>query len=822
KRMHLHYKRKFICTSLFLLVNIFGFKANAQQSVFGRITTTDSLDLSTAVISAYRTNSSIMIKSGLVANTGKYLLDIHSTGWHYLTISIPGFKEYATDSFLMDSLKNSKVEKNIVIPRLDSIKNTSVEIVVALPFVQKKIDKLVVNPDALLTNTGLTVLEILEKSPGIMVDVNGNISLNGKSGVLVMIDGKPTYLSSADLATYLKTIPSAQIATMEIYSNPPAKFDASGSAGIINIIFKKNIDQGFNTAVSCSYGQGRYSRNNNALIFNFRHKKINLYSNLSYSNNGNYQDLTITRRYFNSSGSLASAFDQNNYIKKRDKGVNTKIGLDYYANKKSTFGLVLTGFENRNLHNSRNGSVISDELLEPITKVLSLNPSVKQMQNYSASANYAYSIDTTGKELITNFDFLNFNSNQTQSLQTKMLDAVGNPISNSTLNSDLPSTIKITTFKTDYTNPLKKKANWNTGYKYSNVTTTNNALFSNVDGSGASINNDTFSNKFNYTEKIHAGYFNLTKQWSKLTLQTGIRLEDALIKGIQFGNSYHHDSSIYRRFTNLFPTVYMMYNLDTTGNHVFNTSFGRRIERPDYKDLNPFTYPMDKFTLYSGNPFLQPTFSNNFEISYTYKNRITTSIVGGYFKNVVQETIEQKPGFFYSRPGNIGKQFTYGISINAMLPIKKWWNINCYTELMYNDFVANLYNQNLHNQGTYWYFSPASQITIKKKWNTELTFTYQSKVSVAQFVTIPFWHIRAGVGRKILNNYGSIKLQISDVFYSQQLGGEILAIGQSTASWYSYLDTRVITLAFSYKFNKGENLTPRNITGAEEEKQRVI
>ena len=189
----------------------------------------------------------------------------------------------------------------------------------------------------------------------------------------------------------------------------------------------------------------------------------------------------------------------------------------------------------------------------------------------------------------------------------------------------MPSTINIKTAKLDYLHPIKSGGKIEVGAKTSFVDTKNIAEFYDVVDKKP-LPNYEFSNDFNYKENINAVYANYSKDFKRLSVQAGLRFESTDIQGIQLGNKLIKDSTFTRSYSNLFPTFYVLYKLDTTDRHQLSFSYGRRIDRPDYQSMNPFTYPMDRFTLYGGNPFLRPTFSNNFELSHTYKNTITTSL----------------------------------------------------------------------------------------------------------------------------------------------------------------------------------------------------
>ena len=809
--------------SLFIsiLFLLFASNVSAQETgkISGELQDATQKGVEGAVVSLFQQKDSALIKAILTEIDGKFEFSQLKANTYFLVVNHLSFQNYNSNAI---ELKMGEMQINLPIISLNSADATikEVNIVAKVPFVEKKIDRTVINPDALISNAGTNALEVLEKAPGVQVDINGNISLKGKTGVLVYIDDKPTYLAASELANYLKSVPASSLGTIEIMTNPPAKYDAEGNAGIINIRMKRTIIKGLNGSVNVSYGQGFYARTNNSLNLNYRINKFNFFTNASYNVNNSYQDLTINRKYYSAQGDLNTAFTQNTFIKKAHSGANVKLGMDYYINKKATLGVVLSGFDNLEKESSDNKARLSDGNAQLLNIVNAYSPSKRNFLNGSVNVNYDYKIDSTGKDLTFNADYIYYDSKLEQNLLSNTYLGDNTFVGRTNLVSNLPSNIDIKTAKIDYVNPFKNGGKFETGAKTSFIATNNIANFFDENNGILTVNN-TFSNNFKYKENINAGYVNYSLEKKKFGIQAGLRYENTHIQGNQLGNATQKDSSFTRLYNSFFPTFYASYKLDSGDRNQLGFSYGRRIDRPNYQDMNPFTYPLDRFTLYAGNPFLQPTFSNNFELSHTYKNMITTTLLYYHIRNVINETIEQNTNTFYSRPGNIGKQITYGFSVNGAVPITKWWTLQLYGEVLHNISKGNLYNQQLNNVGTYFYVGPVNQFTFAKTWSAELAGSYQSQVAISQFVLIPVGGMRAAVAKKILKGKGSIKLAMSDLFYTFQPGGDIKALNNSSANWLSYLDTRVLTFSFSYRFSNGQGLTARTTGAADSEKMRV-
>lgn len=791
----------------------------AQGSVInGEVSSEDGYEMG-VMISLNLTKDSTVYKITFSDSVGNFVLNQIDINSYYISAQLVGFEYYFSKEIVINELVDTLLLPQIILE--ESVTSLAgVEISARIPFIVQMIDRVVIRPDALISNSGTTALEVLEKAPGVLVDVNGNISLKGKSGVNVFIDNKPSYLSANDLTAYLQSLPSGIIEKIELMTNPPAGYEAAGNAGIINIQLKRNKQKGVNGSLTLNYGQGRYLRSNNSFNINYRINKINLYSNIGFSQNNNYQDLAINRFYNDDEGKLQSTFSQNSYFKLNSGGRNLRLGLDYYIDKKSTFGLLVSGFINPSKVKVTNNATILNSENELVNQIKAVSKIKNKWKNGSISINYDYKFDKEGRLLNANLDYINYRSKQPQTLLNSIYSPQNELISQSILTSELPSTISIVTGKLDYTQPIKYGIKLESGAKVSFVSTDNIAIFSNVVDE-ISIPNYEFSNQFKYAENINAAYLNLSKDWKKTSLQLGLRLENSNIKGNQLGNVQIKDSTFTRHYTNLFPTFYATYKIDSAQNHQLAFSFGRRINRPNYQDMNPFTYPMDSYTYYAGNPFLKPSFSYNFSLSHTFKSFLTTSIEYSLTNDLIQETNEQRGNIYYSRPGNFGRQKIYGVSVSGKFEILPWWSLQIYSEAKNIFFNSLVYGQDLNESKWYWYFMPTNQFKIGKTTSIELSGSYQTRILSGQFLTIPIWQIRTGISQKIFKQKGTLRLNVSDIFYTNQPGGDIRDISNSSANWLSYLDSRVISLSFSYRFNKGDFLTARQSGSSDDEKQRI-
>lgn len=686
------------------------------------------------------------------------------------------------------------------------------------PLYEIKIDRTVVNVDASPSNVGANVIEVLEKAPGVNVDKDGNISLKGKNAVLVMIDGRPSYLSPADLFNYLKSLPATSIDQIELMTNPPAKYDASGNAGVINIKTKKTKTMGFNGTYNSSVGQGVYNRNSNSLNMNYRKNKINIFSNMSYSNWGGFNKLNILRKYKDENNLVKAVFDQNSYAKNEENNnLNMKVGLDYSVSNKTNIGLVLSGFSNPESSKNNNISLLKNASYNVDSIVNSENNIKNIWENISSNIYLQHKFDSLGKELSIDIDASRFISNSESVLINKMLNANNILRSSEELLGIFPIDIKIASIKTDYSRPLKNKAKFEFGAKSSYVETTNEANFFNIFPTGKTIDYNK-TNTFNYTENINAAYLNYNKEINKWGIQIGLRAENTNAKGYQKGNAIRTDSSFVRNYTNLFPTSYITYSANEKNQYSIN--FGRRIDRPSYQDLNPFIFYLDNFTYNKGNPFLQPQISNNFELGYTYNQFITTTINYSITDKIFQESMIQDGFATIVQTNNIGTKTNYGITTNIQYEAKKIFSSNVYFAYTHDNYKGEVAGDKLDLSADMYLISVNNQFKFNKGWSAELSGWYRTKGIEGQLLINPLSQTSMAVQKQVLKNKGTFKLGVRDIFLTNFPSG-IIRFSKTEATFSNRRDSRIFSLSFTYRFGKSFKTITKKSSGSDDEKSRI-
>ncbi|HMU04073.1 MAG TPA: outer membrane beta-barrel family protein, partial [Saprospiraceae bacterium] len=574
-----------------------------------------------------------------------------------------------------------------------------------------------------------------------------------------------------------------------------------------------------NTVISLQ--QGRYTRSNNSLNLNFNKNKVSLYANINGGFRNSFQDLNINRYYKNQQNIRTSSFSQNSFIVKDGQSGNVKLGLDYFISDKTTLGFSAKGLLSNAGDQTDNMAFVRDAENNTLNRVLADNNTKNTFNNGTFNVYIKQLLDTLGTVITFDADYVKYISGSDQLFNNFIYNNADVLTYADIINGEIPSEISIFAAKTDYTKPLNATSKIEVGLKSAFTQTDNQAIYTNtIDG--VTLPDYGLSNKFLYDEWIHAGYINYNKKLGKIDLQLGLRAETTKLKGRQLGNEVQPDTSFTRTYTNLFPTFYASYQADSLGNQVWGFSFGRRIDRPFFQDLNPFISPLDKFTFYGGNPSLLPTYANNFSLTHTYKNRVNTSFNYSLTTDGINETLEIREGIYYSRPGNISTNHTLSLSVDASTDITKWYRLNTYIELGHQIFESNLYTEQLDTSGTYFAANVTNSFQLGKGWNADIRGDYQSNIVYAQLLIKSFGTLNLGIQKKILNDKGSLKLSINDILYTRRADGIINNLKDTDADWNSRLDTRSATIAFSYRFGRSTSNKPKYTgSGSDSEQRRV-
>jgi len=822
---------KRIATLLTAALLTFTFSSFAQKSakITGKVTDETKNALPGITASLLRVKDSSLVKAAFTDKEGVYTFEAVKEGAYFVSITGIGYKKSYSDVLEIKAGTEVSTPAITMLQEVKGLKEVTVN--GKKPMFEQKPDKMVVNVEASPTNAGANVLEVLEKSPGITVDKDGNISLKGKAGVQVFIDGKPAYLSGADLANYLRNMQGSQLEQIEIMTNPPAKYDAAGNSGIINIKTKKSKQFGYNGSLTTGYTQGRYQRYTNSFNFNYRKNKINFFSNGNFNARNSFQELNIQRSFSNqATKQIVSLFEQETKMIHTNRSLNGKVGLDFFANKKTTLGITANGFYNpgKFLSNSDINIYSPDHTL--LRKTFGKADNSSTWKHFGTNLNFRHVFDTTGREITADIDHLRYNVDNAQSLFNSYEDNMGGYLMHpDTLYGNLPQLIRIYTAKVDYVHPFKNGLKFEAGIKTGFVETNNDARYDSLLNNSMKLDSAR-RNHFIYDEYINAAYINFSKQLNKkISAQIGLRLENTSAKGHSTGYTLNDernkfvdfDTTFHLSYTQLFPTAYIQYTINEK--HSLGLNYGRRIRRPDYESLNPFVEFIDRYTYEQGNPNLRPQFSHNIELSHTYNKFLTTTLNYTNTNNIIQEVLEQneEKNESYIKRANIAKQQQIGLAVSAFKQIKKWSG-NIYVNVFNNQFEGMVNNDFVKLSSTTMIMSGSTSYKFGKDITAELGGFYRSEGYEGVFNIKPLGEVNLGFSKPILKNKATLKLSFRDIFWTQAAKGEI-RYGLVNATFQQRRDSRTVGMTFTYRFSKGKvnGNGRRKASGAADEQNRV-
>jgi len=781
--------------------------------ITGSVITEQGKPADYATVTLLRAKDSSVVKSSLTNEAGLYTIERVNTGTYILKATIIGYNKTFSGPVSVAANATANVSVLKLMPAIASLK--AVSITASKPLIERKIDRTVMNVENSVLAAGNSAMEILERAPGVTIDKDDNISLKGKQGVTVMLDGKLTYLSSAQLANMLRSTDGNTIQSIEIITNPSAKYDAAGNSGIINIKLKKNKAAGTNGSLAATGGYGQNHKASTSLNMNHKNGNLNVFGNYSYSNNKRPQDINLNRAVTNN-GKL-TYFDENTDMLGSRNSHNYKLGADYDLSKTNTLGVVVTGYNSSFDANSFNNTLISPDKINTSAVTTTGNKTIERYNNIAANINNRIVLDTAGKELSMDADYSHFYNKQSNNYANNYFYADGITLrTNSLLRNSLPSKINIGTFKADYTNPLGKTMKLEAGMKFSYVAT-NNDLHTDSILNNNWVTDAGRTNLYKYTENINAGYLNFSKSWKKTSLQAGLRAEQTNSKGdsrdvnnVTLVNERHYLS--------WFPSVFV--NQEFSDKHSLGLNYSRRIDRPSYDDLNSFQQILNAYTYQQGNPNLKPQYTNSYELSYTYNKKYNATLGYSLTTDVMVELPEQIGVNTLITRDNLAQQTNYSLNINAPFTIAKWWSMNNNVTAFYLGFKTNTTKLNLDNGQFAGNGNSINTFILSKTVKMEGTFNYQSPLTYGLFHIRSQYGFDAGISKSFAEKKANLKFSVSDVFNTRK---QNLTVRQGNLNFdvFQKNETRVARLTFTYNFGNSKIQARRHKSGADDEKSRV-
>lgn len=763
-----------------------------------------------AIVYLMNADDKQLVKTEASDDNGLYIFEGISKGRYYLEFSENDLNTQTGEPF--DLTENTELSA-FVFKQQAQILNEAV-VTNTKPIIERKDGVMTMNVESSLAATGSSAFEILEKAPGVNVDNNDNISLRGKTGILVQIDGKITQMSGTNLANFLRGIPSSNIEKIEFITNPGAKYDAAGSS-IINIKLKKDKRKGTNGSLSTAYAQGIYPKSNSSVSLNHRNNKVNVFGTYSFAYREWFNELLLNRRFYEN-GNFTGAYDQDNFLKMNFRNHIIRAGADFYANEKHTFGIVGSTVSNKFNPTGQNYSDVYDSSNSLSSRFETKNNSRDHWFNHSVNLNHKFVMDTIGTELTTDLDFANFGNDTQQNFNTRYLDLDGNEFQNPyLLHGDVLGDLKIYALKSDFVTNLKNEIKFETGIKSSYVKADNNLEFYDV-SSGEPVFDTNKSNHFIYEENINAAYINGSKQFGKWGIYAGLRVENTNITGKQLvDNTSFKDS-----YTQLFPSGNVSYAIND--NNSLELNYSRRIDRPGYDQLNPFKFFLDPTTYKEGNPYLKPQKTHSLELTHTFNQKIFTTLSFSRTTDNITEVIapsDEDLQVTVQTNKNLDTADVFGLFLIVPIDVTKWWNTNNSLNFYYGSYSGTVANTTLKNEGNFNYnFNSVNSFKFGDGYSAEVSGNYRGREIYAFMDVDPIWYVNLGFQKKFKN--GSVKFAFNDIFFTNG------AVADTEFNDYKEhfnvkRDTRTFVVTFAYNFGNSNLQQRRKTGGADDIKQRA-
>ena len=795
-------------TLLFLAFSFVFFAASAQDEIRGELSAEGRPMAFASVILKNAADSSVA-KTALTDTGGNYSFKGMSAGSYFVETFFMGYSSYRGGSFSYNG--GTMVLDPIIMLKSDEAIE-GIQVRAMRPIIEIEPDKTVFNVENTLNASGSDAFELLRKAPGVVIDNNNVISLEGKSGVMVYIDGKQTVLSGDDLVNFLRSLQATDVDAVELITQPSSKYDAAGNAGIINIRLKRNKNYGTNGSIGLGHGYGKNHRTNSSLSLNHRNKHINLYSNFSGNLGKRWQFFEFDR--LQQGVNYISDTENNRYV----DALNGKVGMDWFVGKQSIIGVLL----NANRFNSGfSGTTITEiiPLSDPSNKQLLDANNNSEGSNYQlmANVNYRYT-DKDGREFNIDLDKGVFDRKSDSYQPNRYLDGTTNELLYvNEYRMITPTQIDITTAKFDYAqNIFKGKVS--VGAKYSLVSTDNTFDFYDVDS--IETLNTQRSNQFIYDENVNAAYINyaasINKKWK---IQLGLRAEQTISRGELISAQQTEEDLVQRNYLNWFPSGGLTYAAGR--NHMWTLNSSRRIQRPNYESLNPFETQTSELAYRKGNPFLQPQYTNNFKLQHTYKYRFNTAFTYSFttdFFAQVTDTLGDTKSFI--QPRNVANQESFSLTASLPFKINKWWSIFANTNMFYTTFSAADPKFQAVDQFTAGFYAQSSFL-LPKGVKLELSgWGRTPSIWGGTYRTKSMGAMNIAAEKKLLNNQMSVRINFSDIFFSSPWRAD-LVYGDLAIKGRGGHESRTIDFSISYNFGNKEVKASRNrSTGLEEEQQR--
>jgi iron complex outermembrane recepter protein len=787
--LHLRITKTVFCIFAWFLT----FNLTAQNFIKGSVADSVNAPIPYCALALLNAADSNLVKGNITDDKGEYFFEKIKPGTYLLKFSNVGFKTSWSRVIIIDSLSQLTLPAQILKPEGINLKEISVA--TFKPVIEFKKGIVIMNVENNILTGGNTVFDLLKRIPGVSIDAQNNIMVNGKGGVRFLIDGRLQQIPVSQLVNMFMGMPAEAVSTIELIKNPPAKYDAAGTGGLINVVLKKAKLKGFSGSLSQSGSHGEYNRGGTFLSLNYKSNKFTLFSNLAF----NYLQFATNNYYLRNISDTNGTFSAYSYGLQLPKRfvVYGNAGLEYELSKKTIIGLNYNNNVAEITNTGNNRLNITQGNIYPYNYVHFLTASKQNISTPSLNLNVQHKFDSLTKlQLSADYtDYLEQSYRFTDNHFYNNADVEVLPYSH--VGSVVHTDFKIFTQKLDFTKEFKKSVTLETGFKSSFVENASNSVFQRNDPVSGQIYNDSaYSYQYKYHERILAGYFTLGKSFKKLDLRGGVRSEHTLIEA----NDNPKPFMLHRDYLNFFPSGSVDYKLNAK--HSLQTSYSYRIDRPSYDQMNPVRTFFDQFSNGAGNPYLKPQYSHVVNLDYNYNNFITFS---ASYQTIKDNIYNYAYGNMQTK-ATIDSTFNFSKINHSTLTVFiqkqiKWFNFQLFAGGIYRN-SSTLVNGFPVSLNSYLYFGNFNtEFMLPKNFKIQLQGYFNSLSTDGIQTYYPNGVGNLTVSKSFFSQKLTVSISLFDVFYSDihpytnQVGGQ-----------YSYYternDTRRIRGFIVWKFGK--------------------
>lgn len=782
----------------------------AQVSIHGFVKTPENKPISGASVLLLMKKDSALVKGTISRGTGDFSFEDILPGNYILSLSMAGFEPLYHDSFTVKG--NADVEAGTLVLTKETLELNAVTVIAKKPLFEQKVDRMLINVKSSITAAGGTALEVLEKSPGVVVNRQSNsIALNGKNGVVLMINGKVSYLPMDAAVQMLSGMSASNIDRIELITSPPANFDAEGNAGFINIVMLDNPDKGFNGSSSLTMGYGNGYSPQGAVNFNYRNKKINLFGDYSFTWKNELQNWD-----FFHSLTAQSVYTANESHSERHTEEGQQIahlGMDIRLSSKTIVGAIVGGYLRRWDMTAYNNLFITKNSTRD-TSVSITNTEVNQWKHFMANINFSHDFKSE-ENISADLDYLYYKYTNPNDYINDYFDGSGAGLGNELTRSRKLTPFIIWALKIDYKKRLSKKMNLEAGAKLALSEFTNDVSVETFRQSNWMKDPELTSN-FHLKENIAALYTSFSiAATENIDVKLGLRYE---YTSSNLGSA-QQQNIIDRKYGRFFPSLFVSHKLDD--NNSVNVSYIRRITRPTFKDMAPFVIFIDPYTFFSGNSGLQPAFSDTYKADYIFKSfvfSLSYTNENGSIASYQAKTSADNRQIFAAE--NLENTKTANISFSLPFKITSWWNMQNNIMVNWQKLSAVFSKGPFSAEQKNYSFNSAQNFRLPHNYSMEISGSYQSKSLFGAAVVSPMWLINYGIQKKFRNDKSRLRFAVDNIFNGSVFKTVTNIPSENIYSAFNVaFNFRTFKLTYSYNFGNNKLKDKRTRRTASEEEQ---